>query len=253
MYEKQKYVLGKLLGKAGIEPYTDTFFIAGGALTSVFMNTTISDLDIFFHDQKAFDEFKRCQGRDKPIFANKKYFICQTDCAESYNINGIRVQLIKKLYGQPCDVIDHFDYTICMGAYIPADSKIFLGQNFLYHLSGKELHYNIGKYPLASLWRARKYIEKGFKFPAIELIKLALTINNLNIKNYIDLEEQLEGIDTLFLKDLTDALLKKGDKEFEIGEALAFMDEILVKKVMTMGQCGAVENQSALLHCIPKN
>jgi len=232
VYEKQKYILDKLLRKVGIDPYTDTFFIAGGALTSVFMNTTISDLDIFFHGRKAFDEFKRYQGRDKPIFANKKYFICQTDCAESYNINGIRVQLIKRLYGLPWDVINHFDFTICMGAYVPRENRIVQVNDFLYHLSGKELHYNIGKYPLASLWRARKYIEKGFKFPAIELIRLALTINNLNIKNYIDLKEQLEGIDTLFLKDLTDALLKKGDKEFEIGEALTFMDEILAKKVM---------------------
>ena len=69
MYEKQRYVLGKLLRKAGIEPHTDGFFVAGGALTSVFLNTTVTDLDIFFHNQKAFDKFKRSQGRDEPIFS----------------------------------------------------------------------------------------------------------------------------------------------------------------------------------------
>ena len=231
MYEKQKYVLDKLLRKAGIEPHTDNFFIAGGALTSVFLNTTVTDLDIFFYNQKAFDEFKRSQGRDKPIFANKKYFVCQTDCAESYCINDIRIQLIKKVCGDPYDVIFRFDYTICMAAYLPKLNKIILGDNFLYHLAGKELHYNIGKYPLASLWRAKKYIAKGFKFPAMEAIKLALTINNLNIKDYKGLKEQLEGIDTLFLRELTDALLKQGKKEFEFKEALIFMENVLAKKL----------------------
>jgi len=232
MYEKQKYVLDKLLRKAGIEPHTDNFFIAGGALTSVFLNTTVTDLDIFFYNQKAFDEFKRSQGRDKPIFANKKYFVCQTDCAESYCINDIRIQLIKKVCGDPYDVIFRFDYTICMAAYLPKLNKIILGDNFLYHLAGKELHYNIGKYPLASLWRAKKYIEKGFKFPAVELIKLALKMNEIRMNSYKDLKEQLEGIDTLFLKDLTDALFKEGDTKFQMGKALEFMDEILTKKIM---------------------
>jgi len=232
MYEKQKYVLDKLLEKVGIEPHTNNFFIAGGALTSVFLNTRVSDLDIFFHNQKAFYEFKRSQGRDKPIFANKKYFICETDCAESYNIEGTRVQLIKKLYGEPYKVISGFDFTICMAAYLPAINRIIIGDDFLYHLSGKELHYNIGNYPLASLWRARKYIEKGFKFPATELIKLALKMNEISIKSYRDLKEQLEGIDTLFLRELTDALLKKGDKKFEFEEALVFMEKILTEKVM---------------------
>ncbi|MBA7551983.1 hypothetical protein ES705_44534 [subsurface metagenome] len=234
MYEKQRYVLGKLLRKAGIEPHTDGFFVAGGALTSVFLNTTVTDLDIFFHNQKAFDKFKRSQGRDEPIFRNNKNLVCQTDSADSYNINGIRVQLIKKLYGLPYYVIDHFDFTICMAAYVPVDNKIVLEKDFLYHLSGKELHYRIGEYPLASLWRAKKYLKKGFNFPAVEIIKLALTINNLNIKDYKGLKEQLEGIDTLFLMDLTNALLKKGDEEFELGKAIGFIEDILAKKLTMM-------------------
>ncbi len=235
MYEKQKYVLDKLLGKVGIEPYTNNFFIAGGALTSVFLNTRVFDLDIFFHNEKAFKEFKTKQGRNGSVYSSPlgcgNNFICQTDSAESYNVNGIRVQLIKRLYGEPCQVIDKFDFTICMAAYLPAINKIIIGEQFLYHLASKGLHYNIGKYPLASLWRARKYIERGFKFPATELIKLALTINNLKLKDYKDLKEQLEGIDTLFLRKLTDALLKKGDEEFEFGKAIGFITEILAKEL----------------------
>jgi len=230
MYEKQRYVLDKLIRKAGIKPYihkVDVWFVAGGALTSVFLNTTVIDLDIFFIHEDHYNEFKRAHNHS----FNRKNLICQTDCADSYNINGIRVQLIKRIYGKPCEVIGRFDYTICMAAYLPMSGEIILGNNFLYHLSGKELHYHIGEYPLASLWRAKKYLKKGFNFPAVEIIKLALTINNLNIKDYKELKEQLEGIDTLFLMDLTNALLKQGKKEFEFKKALVFMENVLAKKL----------------------
>ena len=233
MYEKQRYVLDKLIRKAGIKPYiheVDVWFVAGGALTSVFLNTTITDLDIFFTHEDHYNEFKRAHNRS----FNRKNLVCQTDCADSYNINGIRVQLIKRIYGQPCIVIGRFDYTICMAAYLPMSGQIVLEKDFLYHLSGKELHYNIGEYPLASLWRAKKYLKKGFDFPAVEIIKLALTINNLKIKDYKGLKEQLEGIDTLFLMDLTNALLKKGDEEFELGKAIDFIEDILAKQLTVM-------------------
>jgi len=233
MYEKQRYVLDKLIRKAGIKPYVhevDVWFVAGGALTSVFLNTTVTDLDIFFTHEDHYREFKRAHNHS----FNRKNLVCQTDCADSYNINGIKVQLIKRIYGQPCVVIGRFDYTICMAAYLPMSHRIVLEEDFLYHLSGKELHYHIGEYPLASLWRAKKYLKKGFNFPAVEIIKLALTINSLNIKDYKGLKEQLEGIDTLFLMDLTNALLKKGDEEFELGKAIGFIENILAKKLTMM-------------------
>lgn len=46
------------------------------------------------------------------------------------------------------------------------------------------------------------------------MIKIALAINNLNMKNYKDLKQQLMGIDTAFLKPLTDVLLNE-EEEYE--------------------------------------
>ena len=231
MYEKQMWLIDQKIKQANLNTTLFKWFIAGGALTSVFSSKSISDLDIFFN---SFEDYKLMRNSfDVDINQDNVYIkvpVIETNNAVSYCINDCRVQLIKKLFGTPEEVINQFDFTVCMGAYIPQERKIILDESFLYHLSQRILCFNTNaKYPIASLWRAKKYIKKDFVFPAIEAIKLSLTINNLNIKTYKDLKEQLEGIDTLFLKDLTDALLKNADKEFNFREAIQYMDEILSK------------------------
>ena len=102
---------------------------------------------------------------------------------------------------------------------------------FLEHLSTRVLVFNIdAKYPINSMWRVQKYTDRGYKLPAIEMIKLALCINNLNMKNYLDLKEQMIGIDTLFLVDVTDALLEKESTKYDFKSALTFINEKLREK-----------------------
>ena len=50
------------------------------------------------------------------------------------------------------------------------------------------------------------------------------------IKTFVDLKAQLEGIDTFLLKDLTDALITKGEAEYNMTEALAMMNAKLEEK-----------------------
>jgi hypothetical protein len=75
------------------------------------------------------------------------------------------------MFSYPKDVIDRFDFTVCMGAYVPAWRKDFIfGKDFLVDLSQRVLRYNPGEYPIASLWRAKKFLKRDFKLPAVELI-----------------------------------------------------------------------------------
>ena len=60
-------------------------------------------------------------------------------------------------------------------------------------------------------------------------MKLSLVINNLQLKTYKDLREQLEGIDTLLLKDITDALLGDPGKRYDFKEFMALAEEKLAK------------------------
>jgi len=228
MYDKQIFLINEEVKKIGLsDKALDKFFVAGGALTSVFSNKKINDLDLFFYDKWKYDDLRSEMGEKdwKPVF--------ESDSAVSYNINGVRFQLIKKVFGTPEEVIKNFDFSVCMCACTLApEKKIIMDDNFLYHLAQRTLYFNINaKYPISSLWRVKKYLKKDFTFPAIEAIKISLAINNLNIKSYIDLKEQLEGIDTLFLADLTDALLLKKDAVYDFREAIEYMNDILSKKL----------------------
>ena len=85
------------------------------------------------------------------------------------------------------------------------------------------------KFPISSLYRVRKYLKRGFTLSGIEAIKLGLAIQRLEIKTHKELRRQIMGIDTLFLRDLTDALKSKEEKNYEFNEFLSTLDSWLEK------------------------
>jgi hypothetical protein len=200
------------------------YFIAGGICTSVFSGNQINDIDIFFPNNVEMLKMHlklKCDDNYKLAFSS--------DNAESYSCNGKKIQLIKKLYGTPEYVMSKFDYTVVMCARTNDNTFIF-SDKFFENLADKTLIFNADiAYPIASLIRSRKYINRGYKFPTVEMVKIAFKINSLKMETYKDVKEQLEGIDTLLLKELTDSLIENKDKTFDFTEFLVYIDEYLNK------------------------
>lgn len=213
-------------------------FIAGGAVRSVFASEPINDFDIFFPSKQNFNDCIEKLGEimenDKNDSSTQsthfKYNFTKTDAAYSYTTKEKQqFQLIQAVFGSPSDILSSFDFTICMGAWIPNatlpyTSKTFiLDDLFLKHIAQHRLVFNANaNYPICSLWRALKYVKKGYKLPAVEAIKLALKINSIKIENREDFRKQLMGIDTMFLKELTDALKDNNQPAapYDFGEAI---------------------------------
>jgi hypothetical protein len=111
------------------------WFIAGGSAVS----PVYSDIDIFFTDQQSFDEAL------KSFFVLEAYpnketqlqHMVTTDNATTFNIrtilpNGYKcvfggsayantnIQLIKRIFGTPNEVINQFDINICQTAVLPS-------------------------------------------------------------------------------------------------------------------------------------
>lgn len=204
-------------------------YVAGGAIRAVFSSEPILDVDIFFHSKEDFDACFSSFGEQEysPTFS-------VTDSAATHVSTGeedggipkMRYQLISAEYGPPDALIRKFDFTMCMGAF--HDGRFILDSLFLKHIAQRRLCYNAnGKYPICSLWRAAKFIKRGWKLPGIEAIKLALAINNVGIKDFADLKEQLLGIDTMFLAELTSAIAQNSEKRYDFGEAIDFIGNFL--------------------------
>jgi hypothetical protein len=195
--------------------------IAGGAITSIFSSAKVNDFDLFFPTEKHLnDAIASLPPDDKRI---------NTDSALSVILGGHRVQLVKVLTGTPAEVIDSFDFTICQAAF-DLDDGFIVGADFFQHLAQRRLVFNINaEYPICSLYRVRKFIKRGFHFSGIEAIKLGLRIQALKIETYADLRKQLMGIDTLFLRDLTDALKGQDEKQYNLNEFLDTLNAWLEK------------------------
>lgn len=235
MYNKQKYLLlhkVKLNNLSGLLEESHAI-IAGGAIRSVFANEPISDYDIYFKTQENLNLFLEKIISEE--FGFKSIFI--TDTAKTYTKNNLVLQAILlpgMICSNPRDIIDQFDYTICMGLFDFDTDLFILNERFLEDIARRELHYNVfGKYPLSSLFRLKKYLKKGYVISGSEIIKLGLSINNLRMENYIDLKAQLQGIDTLFLKDLTDTLLSPeyADKKYDFMVFMNLINEYFDNKL----------------------
>lgn len=234
MNEREKYLLLEPLKKVNIlsELKNCNATIAGGAITSIFTDNKINDYDIYFHRQ--IDYFKL-----SGIFKQKTNFkkIIETVNADTYKDkdyeNNITIQLIKldrMFIENITELINEFDFTICMGAYSFVNNEFILDENFIKHNSQRRLVYNINcKFPICALYRLKKYLKREYKVSGAEIIKLALSIHKLQIDNYHDLKEQLLGIDTFLLKELTDKLESDeyADKIYDYDEFIHFIDSYL--------------------------
>lgn len=228
-FEREAFYLSHAIPKAVLAMMsTHGAFIAGGAVTSTFSSAVINDFDVFFPSVESLGAGLMGIARNEKTV--------ETESALSVIVDGKRVQYIKAVTGNPREVIGRFDFTICQAAFL-ADRTFHLGEYFLQHLAQRRLVFNLAaEFPICSLYRTRKFIGRGFTFSGVEAIKLGLSIQKLKIENYGDLKKQLLGIDTSFLKKLTDSLDSKTEMKYELNEFEAlFAEHLRMIDVMTGG------------------
>ena len=91
----------------------------------------------------------------------------------------------------------------------------------------KELYYIGSKYPLCSIIRTRKFIERGYHINAGQYVKMAFQLNELNLHNIEVLEEQLTGVDTGYFQMMIDALRKQQERTGENEVDNAYVIELI--------------------------
>jgi len=187
-------------------------YVAGGACTSVFSNARINDMDVFFLKKEDADSVSRylvsAAGEDKPNWV----FVARTAHADTFKHikTGNVYQIIHAIYGPPSTVMAQFDFTIAQCAWIPAwdpfeYEKFEIADAFFQHLAQRKLYFTCGtQYPIASLWRMRKFLRRGFTIDAVNLTKIALAIHALKLDTMQQFKEQMLGIDAAWLGPILD-------------------------------------------------
>ncbi len=203
--------------------------LCGGAITSIFTGAKIRDWDLYFPSEASFSAVREAfiqHGKEQS----------RTDLAMTYTWKKKQrpFQLIWGVgyFDEPMKVYDHYDYTICMGGFDFKDDEFFFHRDFLKHLAQRRLVFNHKTdFPMSSLLRSTKYLGRGYFISGVELLKLAMTIQATKITTYKELRRQMMGIDTAFLKDLTDRFLHPdwAEKSYDLETGLQLIDEYMRK------------------------
>src|SRR6185437_3482208 len=89
------------------------------------------------------------------------------------------------------------------------NSHLSLPRKALEAIITKELVYSGSKYPLASIIRTRKFINRGWQINAGQYLKMTLQLNQMDLLNVDVLEEQLTGVDAAYFHQVIELARKK--------------------------------------------
>lgn len=137
--------------------------------------------------------------------------------ANAISLHG-RVQLIFRFVGEPERIHDNYDFVHCTN-YWTSWGGLTLQAPALEALLAKELRYVGSRYPVCSIFRARKFLDRGWTISAGQLFKIAHQVSKLDLSDYRVLEDQLIGVDTAYFSQVLSALRKgKDDGDHTVDE-----------------------------------
>lgn len=112
-----------------------------------------------------------------------------------------QVQIIVRFFGDHEAIHENFDFVHCMNWWTFADG-VQLRLDSLEALMSKTLVYKGSLYPVCSVFRARKFIERGWTINAGQYLKMILQISDLDLTKFSIMEEQLTGVDAAYFRQL---------------------------------------------------
>jgi len=140
-----------------------------------------------------------------------------------------KIQIIIRFYGDPDKIHENYDFMHCTSYWTSKDDKLVLRQGALESILSKQLQYVGSKYPVCSVIRMRKFINRGWYINAGQILKVLMQVSELDLTDIPTLEDQLTGVDTAYFIKLIDALKKKQEKNPEFKPTQEYVASIVDK------------------------
>lgn len=138
-----------------------------------------------------------------------------------------KLQIVLRFFGEPDQIHENYDFAHCTNYWQSWDGgKLVLRQEALEALLSKELRYVGSRYPICSMVRVRKFVGRGWRINAGQLLKMAMQINELNLKDVRVLEDQLTGVDTAYFCQLIARLKEKDPEKVDAAYLCEIVDRI---------------------------
>lgn len=137
-----------------------------------------------------------------------------------------KVQIVLRFYGEPDSIHENYDFAHCTNYWTSWDSALTLRQQALEALLARDLKYVGSKYPIASVIRMRKFIQRGWVINAGQILKMAMQISELNLKDINVLRDQLTGVDVAYFMQVVDLLAQKNPEKVDYAYLIEIIDRM---------------------------
>lgn len=137
----------------------------------------------------------------KPIFITSNAITLTND-----------MQLILRFYGEPDDIHESYDFVHCTNYWTSWEKKLTLRKDALQSIIEKQLIYTGSLYPICSVMRLRKFINRGWSINAGQIFKICYQISKLDLDDPSVLQDQIIGVDIAYFYQLL-SYLKNAEKD----------------------------------------
>lgn len=127
-----------------------------------------------------------------------------------------KIQIVIRFYGEPDEIHSNYDFVHATNWYRAKDDHLELKTEALSALLSRRLVYKGSLYPIASVFRAKKFIERGWRIQVGELLKMCWQISEIDLNDVNVLREQLTGVDVAYLHEIIKIVAE--DKERKPGK-----------------------------------
>lgn len=139
-----------------------------------------------------------------------------------------KIQIVIRFFGDAKEIHRHYDFLHCSAYWESANPReLHATVEIMDAIMNKELVYNGSLYPLASIFRTRKFIQRGFSCPVSNYLKMALQLDDLDLKDPNVLDDQLTGVDVAYFSEIIDYIRKRLKKEPTFKLTNAYLFEII--------------------------
>lgn len=146
-----------------------------------------------------------------------------------------KIQLVLRFYGEPEEIHKNYDFIHCTCCYRSWDNELDMPSRALEAIINKELYYCGSKYPLCSIIRTRKFMNRGWIINAGQYVKMVLQLNDMDLTNLHVFEEQLIGVDSAYFNQLIWSVkqMQKNDPNFtpDTGYLIGLVNDVFDKEM----------------------
>jgi hypothetical protein len=137
---------------------------------------------------------------DKESFKSKTPFSVAMISSNAISLHG-DIQIITRFIGSPDVIHENYDFIHVTNWFTEAQGLV-LNDKALESILAKELRYTGSLYPICSMFRIKKFLNRGWTITAGEMLKIAWDISKLDLENMEVLYEQLIGVDAAYFHQL---------------------------------------------------